>query len=41
MKVATKNGYIYIKVLQLPGKRKMDIASLLNGFSFAKDAKLV
>ncbi|HBY67669.1 MAG TPA: methionyl-tRNA formyltransferase [Flavobacteriaceae bacterium] len=41
MKVATKNGYIYIKVIQLPGKRKMDIASLLNGFSFAKDAKLV
>lgn len=41
MKVAAKNGYIYIKVLQLPGKRKMDIASLLNGFSFAKDAKLV
>ena len=41
MKVATKNGFIYIKVIQLPGKRKMDIASLLNGFSFAKDAKLV
>jgi len=41
MKVAAKNGYIYIKVLQLPGKRKMDIGSLLNGFSFAKEAKLV
>ena len=41
MKVATKDGYIYIKVLKLSGKRKMDIASLLNGFSFAIDAKLV
>ncbi|PVW13933.1 methionyl-tRNA formyltransferase [Marixanthomonas spongiae] len=41
VRVAAKNGYIYIKDMQLPGKRKMDIASLLNGFSFAKDAKLV
>lgn len=40
IKVACKNGYLYIKELQLPGKRKMDSASLLNGFSFQKDAKL-
>ncbi|WP_432411137.1 methionyl-tRNA formyltransferase [Rasiella sp. SM2506] len=40
LKVACKNGYLYIKELQLPGKRKMDSASLLNGFSFQNGAKL-
>ncbi|WP_353777803.1 methionyl-tRNA formyltransferase [Winogradskyella sp. 3972H.M.0a.05] len=40
MKVAAKGGYINIKELQLPGKRKMDVKSLLNGFEFSKDAKL-
>lgn len=40
IKVACKNGYLHIKELQLPGKRKMDAASLLNGFSFKKGAKL-
>lgn len=40
IKVACKNGYLYIKELQLPGKRKMDSASLLNGFSFQNEAKL-
>lgn len=40
IKVACKNGYLYIKELQLPGKRKMDVASLLNGFSFQNEAKL-
>ena len=40
IKVACKNGYLHIKELQLPGKRKMDSASLLNGFSFQKDAML-
>jgi len=40
IKVAVKNGYIYIKELQLPGKRKMDSASLLNGFSFSETAKM-
>ncbi|MDX1463078.1 MAG: methionyl-tRNA formyltransferase, partial [Marinirhabdus sp.] len=39
--VACIDGYLYIKELQLPGKRKMDAASLLNGFSFENDAKLV
>lgn len=38
LKIAAKNGYLYIKELQLPGKRKMDTVSLLNGFSFTKDA---
>lgn len=40
IKVAVKDGYIYIKELQLPGKRKMDAASLLNGFSFSETAKM-
>lgn len=40
LKVAAGNGYILIKEIQLPGKRKMDTKSLLNGFSFAPDAKM-
>jgi len=41
IKVATKDGYLYIKELQLPGKRKMDAASLLNGFTFNQNAKVL
>ncbi|OAB78910.1 methionyl-tRNA formyltransferase [Cochleicola gelatinilyticus] len=41
IKVATKDGYLYIKELQLPGKRKMEAASLLNGFEFASEAKVM
>jgi len=41
IKVATKDGYLYIKELQLPGKRKMDAASLLNGFTFTQNAKVL
>ena len=40
IKVACADGYLYINELQLPGKRKMDAASLLNGFSFENHAKL-
>ncbi|WP_046755457.1 methionyl-tRNA formyltransferase [Kordia jejudonensis] len=40
-KVAVKDGYIYLKVIQLPGKRKMEISALLNGYKFEKDAKVV
>jgi|TARA_R110000751_G_scaffold139126_1_gene242826 methionyl-tRNA formyltransferase len=40
MKVAVQNGYLYIKEMQLPGKRKMDIVSLLNGNSFSENAKM-
>ena len=40
LKVACLNGYIIIEEIQLPGKRKMDISSLLNGYSFEMDAKL-
>ena len=40
IKVAVKDGYILLKVIQLPGKRKMEISALLNGFKFEKDAKV-
>lgn len=41
LRVSTKDGYILIKVLQLPGKRKMDVKSLLNGYELSKDAKML
>jgi len=39
-KVAVKGGYIEIHVLQLPGKKKMNVKSLLNGFSFTENSKM-
>ena len=39
--VAIKDGYLYIREMQLPGKRKMETSSLLNGYSFNKEAKLL
>ncbi|WP_298761753.1 methionyl-tRNA formyltransferase [uncultured Psychroserpens sp.] len=41
LKVAVRGGYINIKGLQLPGKRKMDAKSLLNGYDFSKNAKML
>ncbi|WP_456440268.1 methionyl-tRNA formyltransferase [Psychroserpens sp.] len=41
MKVAVNDGFINIKEIQLPGKRKMDVKSLLNGYHFDKNAKLL
>ena len=40
LKVAVKDGYILVHEIQLPGKRKMDIKSLLNGFHFSENAKM-
>lgn len=40
VKVAVKGGYIELIILQLPGKKKMDVKALLNGFTFAKNAKM-
>lgn len=40
IKITCGKGYILIDEIQLPGKRKMDTISLLNGFSFSDDAKL-
>ncbi|GAA4806289.1 methionyl-tRNA formyltransferase [Litoribaculum gwangyangense] len=41
LKVAVKNGYIIIKEIKLPGKRSMDVKSLLNGYSFEANAKML
>jgi len=41
LKVACTGGYLNIKEIQLPGKRKMDVKSLLNGFHFSESAKLL
>lgn len=41
LKVACKDGYIKILEIQLPGKRKMEVKSLLNGYNFSESAKLL
>ncbi len=41
LKVAVRGGYLYIKEMQLPGKRKMQINDLLNGYNFTLGAKFV
>lgn len=41
MKIAVNEGFIIIKDLKLPGKRRMDIKSLLNGFNFELGAKML
>lgn len=41
MKVATSDGFIYMTEMQLPGKRKMDVTSLLNGFQVLDTAKMM
>ncbi|MGM5470101.1 methionyl-tRNA formyltransferase [Flavobacteriaceae bacterium LMO-SS05] len=41
LKVAVIGGFIVINEIQLPGKRKMDSKSLLNGFHFLEEAKMV
>lgn len=39
VKVAVKDGFISIKSLQLPGKKRILVAEMLNGYSFSDDAK--
>ena len=39
--VHTKDQQLTIKIIQLPGKKKMPLESLLNGYSFEKDDKFV
>lgn len=36
--ITVKDGTLFIDELQLPGKRKMKVQDLLNGFTFEKDA---
>tara|TARA_R110002072_G_scaffold193809_2_gene350963 strand:+ start:6462 stop:7409 length:948 start_codon:yes stop_codon:yes gene_type:complete len=40
LKVAVKDGYIYVKEIQLPGKKRMAIVSLLNGFKIENGATM-
>lgn len=41
LKVATKGGFLNILSLQLAGKKRMNTASLLNGYQFHNDSKLM
>ncbi len=41
MKIAVKNGFINIKEIKLAGKKKMDAISLLNGYTFSDNAKML
>lgn len=41
LKVAVKNGFIKFVTIKLPGKRLMDIKSLLNGYAFKAGAKML
>jgi len=38
IKVAVQEGYIELLTIQLPGKKKMDVKSVLNGFSIKENA---
>ncbi|NER11926.1 methionyl-tRNA formyltransferase [Leptobacterium flavescens] len=40
IKVAVKEGYLFIEEMQLPGKRKMKAKDILNGYNFLKEAKM-
>ena len=41
IKVAVAKGFIHIKGIKLAGKKKMDAVSLLNGFTFAENSKMI
>lgn len=41
LKVAVTNGYIIIREIKLPGKRTMDVKSLLNGYTFHENSKML
>lgn len=41
IKVAVKKGFMNLLEIKLPGKRKMDIKSLLNGYKFNSQAKML
>lgn len=41
LKVAVKGGYLEIRELQLPAKKRMRAADLLNGFSLAANARFL
>lgn len=41
MKIAVKDGFIEVVSLQFPGKKKMNVAELLNGMAFSEEAKVI
>jgi len=41
IKISVKEGYLIIKEIKLPGKRKMEAKALLNGYNFDADAKML
>lgn len=41
LKVAVKNGFLFIDEIKLSGKKKMDSKSLQNGFTFHENAKMM
>ena len=41
LKIAVPKGYIIITEIKLPGKRAMDVKSLLNGYTFHENAKML
>ena len=41
IKVAVKNGFINILSIKLAGKKKMDAVSLLNGYNFKENTKML
>ncbi len=41
LKIAVEGGFLNILEIKLAGKRKMDVKSLLNGFTIYKNAKMV
>lgn len=40
LKIAVQDGYLSLLSLQLPGKKRMQVADLLNGIAFSTDAKV-
>ena len=41
IKIACLDGFVFLKEIKFQGKRKMDVKSLLNGFTLKSDAKMV
>ena len=40
VKIAVKDGFLELKEIQLPGKKKMPVKDLLNGYEFYQNAKV-
>ncbi len=41
VRVSTLDGFIILKTIQLPGKRKMSIKDVLNGYKFEENSKML